>query len=37
MFLTSAAPPESWLASNKYILGALLVVALVIAAVAWLR
>jgi hypothetical protein len=37
MFLASAAPSESWLASHKYILGAMLVVALVIAAVAWLR
>jgi hypothetical protein len=37
LFLSSAAPPESWLASNKYILGALLVVALVIGVIVWLR
>lgn len=37
LFLSSAAPAESWFASNKYILGALLVVAIVIAAIAWLR
>ena len=33
----SAAQHESWFASNKYILGALLVVAIVIGAIAWLR
>jgi hypothetical protein len=37
LFLSSGAPSESWLASNKYILGALLVVALVITAIVWLR
>ncbi len=37
LFLSSTAPSESWLASNKYILGALLVVAIVIAAIVWLR
>ncbi len=36
-FLSSAVQSESWFAANKYILGALLVVAIVIAAVAWLR
>jgi hypothetical protein len=36
-FLSSALPSESWFAANKYILGAMLVVAIVIAAVAWLR
>jgi hypothetical protein len=36
-FLSSAMPSESWFAANKYILGALLVVALIIAGVAWLR
>jgi hypothetical protein len=37
LFSSSAAPSESWLASNKYILGALLVVALVIGVIVWLR
>ena len=37
MFSSSAAPSRSWFAANKYILGALLVVAIVIAAIAWLR
>jgi hypothetical protein len=37
LFLSSGAPSESWLAANKYILGALLVVAIVIAAIALLR
>ena len=37
MFSGSAAPSQSWFASNKYVLGALLVVAIVIAAIAWLR
>jgi hypothetical protein len=37
LFLSSAAPSESWFAANKYILGALLVVALVIGAIIWLR
>jgi hypothetical protein len=36
-FLSSAAESESWLAANKYILGALTVVAVVIAAIAWLH
>jgi hypothetical protein len=37
LFSSSAAPSESWLASNKYILGALLVVAIVIGVIVWLR
>jgi hypothetical protein len=37
MFSSSAAPSRSWFAANKYVLGALLVVALVIGAIAWLR
>jgi GAF domain-containing protein len=36
-FLSSAMPSESWLASNKYILGALLVVAIIIVSIVWLR
>jgi hypothetical protein len=36
-FLSSALQTESWFASNKYILGSLLIVAVVIAAIAWLR
>jgi len=36
-FLSSALQSESWFAANKYILGALLVVALVLGAIAWLR
>jgi hypothetical protein len=36
-FPGSAAPSESWFAANKYVLGALLLVAIVVAAVAWLR
>jgi hypothetical protein len=36
-FLSSALQSQSWFASNKYILGALLLVAIVIAAVALLR
>jgi hypothetical protein len=36
-FLSSAMPSESWLASNKYILGAMLVVAIIIASIVWLR
>jgi GAF domain-containing protein len=36
LFLSSAAESESWLAANKYVLGALMVVAIVIAAIAWL-
>jgi hypothetical protein len=37
LFSSSAAPSRSWFAANKYVLGALLVVAIVIAAIAWLR
>jgi len=37
LFSSSAAPSRSWFAANKYVLGALLVVAVVIAAIAWLR
>jgi hypothetical protein len=37
LFLSSAQPSESWFGANKYILAALLVVAIVIAAIAWLR
>jgi hypothetical protein len=37
LFLSSAAPSESWFAANKYIVGALLVVAIVIGAIVWLR
>src|SRR4029077_3338935 len=37
LFLSSGAESESWLAANKYILGALTVVAIVIAAIAWLH
>ncbi len=37
LFLSSAAPPESWFAAHKHILGALLVVAIVIGAIVWLR
>jgi len=37
LFLSSALQSESWFAANKYILGALLVVAFVVAAIAWLR
>jgi hypothetical protein len=37
LFLSSAAPSESWFKANKYVLGALLVVAIVIGAIAWLR
>jgi hypothetical protein len=36
-FLSSAMPSESWLASNKYILGALLVVAIILISIVWLR
>ncbi len=36
LFLASA-PSESWFASNKYILGALLFVAIIITAILWLR
>jgi len=37
LFLSSAAPSESWIAANKYILGVLLVVAIVVGAIVWLR
>jgi GAF domain len=37
LFLSSAMQPESWFAANKYVLAALLVVAIVIGAIAWLR
>jgi hypothetical protein len=37
LFLTSASQSQSWFASNKYILGALLVVAIIVGAIAWLR
>jgi len=37
LFLSSAVESESWLAANKYILGALIVVAIVIAALVWLH
>ena len=37
LFSSSAAPSRSWFAANKYVLAALLVVAIVIAAIAWLR
>ena len=36
-FSSSAAPSESWFAANKYVLGALLLVAIAVAAVVWLR
>jgi hypothetical protein len=36
-FLGSLAPSESWFAANKYILGALLVVAIVVGVIVWLR
>lgn len=37
LFLSSAQPSESWLAANKYVLGALLLVAVAIAVIAGLR
>ncbi|HWY23104.1 MAG TPA: GAF domain-containing protein [Candidatus Acidoferrum sp.] len=37
LFLSSAASSESWLAANKYVIGVLLVVAIVIGAIVWLR
>ena len=37
LFLGSATSSESWLGTNKYIVGALLIVALIIAAIVWLR
>jgi hypothetical protein len=36
-FSSSAAPSESWFAANKYVLGALLLVAIAVAPVVWLR
>jgi hypothetical protein len=36
-FSGSTANSQSWLAANKYIIGALLVVAVVVAAIVWLR
>jgi len=37
LFLSSATSSESWFAANKYTLGALLVVAIIVAAIVWLR
>jgi hypothetical protein len=37
LFLSSSAPSESWLAANKYVLGVLLVVAIVVGLIVWLR
>jgi hypothetical protein len=37
LVLSSALPSVSWFAANKYILGALLVVAIVIGVIVWLR
>lgn len=37
LFSASAAPSESWLSANKYVLAVLLVVALIIAILAWMR
>ena len=37
LFLSSIAPPQSWFAANKYVVGALLVLAIVISAIVWLR
>jgi hypothetical protein len=37
LFLSSATSSESWFAANKYVLGALLVVAIVVTAIVWLR
>jgi hypothetical protein len=37
LFGSGAAPADSWLASNKYVIGALVVVAMVIAAFVWLH
>ncbi len=37
LFLSSVAQPQSWLAANKYVLGSLLMVALVIGTIVWLR
>jgi hypothetical protein len=37
LLLSSTAPSESWFAANKYVLGALLAIVIVIVAIAWLR
>jgi hypothetical protein len=37
LLLSAAAPSESWFAANKYVLGALLVVAVVVGLIVWLR
>jgi hypothetical protein len=37
LFLSAAAPSPSWFAANKYIFGVVLVVAIVVAVIAWLR
>ncbi len=37
LFASSAAPTESWFAANKYIIAALLLVSLIIAAIVWMR
>jgi hypothetical protein len=37
LFLGAAALSESWFAANKYILAALLVVAVIIGVIVWLR
>ncbi len=37
MFLSNVLPTESWFASNKYVLAALVIVAVVIGAIAWFR
>jgi GAF domain-containing protein len=37
LFSSSGAPSEAWFAANKYVLGALMVVAIVIGVIAWLR
>jgi hypothetical protein len=36
-FLSATLQSESWFSANKYVLAALLLVAVVIGAVAWLR
>jgi hypothetical protein len=37
LFLNAVVQPQSWLAANRYVLGTLMLVALVIGAIAWLR
>ena len=37
LFLTSAAPSASWFSANKYVLIGLLAVAIIVAAIAFLR